>query len=330
MSLIRAKLVGDVVSGSTFAGIVTATGFVGNLTGDVTGNVTGNLAGVAATSGFANQAAFASFATNAGIASTAFAASVAYSMVAGPETDMTVGVITATAFSGNGADLSNLNADNLTSGRVATARLASGTANSSSYLRGDQTWAAVPSGGFSNMQVFTTPGTFTVPATTTKLKVTATGAGGPSIFSGGGCSGATGIAVFNVSPNAVIPVTVGGVSAPSFISPGTGGSSGFGGFVVAGGGSGSVGGSAAFPFGAGAYQATLALNGGSGNATTIPITGTTPGSASGAASYWGSAGLQSLSFFPSPVSQGSFGAGGGIGAGNQGYSPMPGVVVVEW
>jgi len=45
MSLIRAKLVGDVVSGSTFAGIVTATGFDGDLVGNVTGDVNGNVSG---------------------------------------------------------------------------------------------------------------------------------------------------------------------------------------------------------------------------------------------------------------------------------------------
>jgi hypothetical protein len=44
---------------------------------------------------------------------------------------------------GSGAGLTSLNAGNLGSGTVPTARLGSGTANSGSFLRGDQTWAAV-------------------------------------------------------------------------------------------------------------------------------------------------------------------------------------------
>lgn len=56
------------------------------------------------------------------------------------------GTLSATAFSGSGASLTALSASSLSSGTVATARLATGTANSSTYLRGDQTWAAVASG----------------------------------------------------------------------------------------------------------------------------------------------------------------------------------------
>jgi hypothetical protein len=43
----------------------------------------------------------------------------------------------------DGSAVTDLNASNLTTGTVDTARLGSGTASSTTYLRGDQTWATV-------------------------------------------------------------------------------------------------------------------------------------------------------------------------------------------
>jgi hypothetical protein len=57
------------------------------------------------------------------------------------------GAVTGTSFSGVGTALTALNASNLSTGTVATARLGSGTASSSTYLRGDGTWAAVSGSG---------------------------------------------------------------------------------------------------------------------------------------------------------------------------------------
>jgi len=64
----------------------------------------------------------------------------------GASGEFAAGAITGTSFSGNGSALTAINASSISSGTVATARLGSGTANSSTFLRGDQTYAVVSSG----------------------------------------------------------------------------------------------------------------------------------------------------------------------------------------
>ena len=60
------------------------------------------------------------------------------------------GLLTSTGFSGVGTSLTALNATNLGSGTVPTARLGSGTASSSNFLRGDGSWSSVSISSDSN------------------------------------------------------------------------------------------------------------------------------------------------------------------------------------
>ncbi len=152
---------------------------------------------------------------------------------------------------GNGSNLTNLNASNLSTGTVGTARLASGTANSTTYLRGDQTWATVTSLPGSQGQVFTSSGTFTVPSGITAVKVTVAGGGGgggssrsPTCgVSQGGYGGGGGLAIkwiTGLTPGGTVTVTVGagGAGGTPNNAGSTGGTSSFGAYCSATGGGG--------------------------------------------------------------------------------------------
>lgn len=195
-------------------------------------------------------------------------------------------------------------------------------------------WTTAAAGGFSNMQVFASPGTFTTPATTTKIKVTVVGGGGtggngnpgsPVNSGGGGGGGGGAIYVGPVSASTGYAITVGGAGGTSSfgaLASATGGATGSNaaapGLGVAGqGGAGSAG--------------TLLLKGSSGN------NGMTVGvgfGGIGGTSIFGGGG-RGASPFPSVAEAGgNYGGGGAGGAGAgpnaTGGAGAGGVVIVEY
>ena len=110
--------------------------------GDITAvSISGN--GVALTAINASNIATGTIANARTTAATANGASTI--VLRGSSGEFAAGTITGT-FSGDGSAVSAINASNISSGTVGTARLASGTANSSTYLRGDQTWSTISAG----------------------------------------------------------------------------------------------------------------------------------------------------------------------------------------
>ena len=199
--------------------------------------------------------------------------------------------------------------------------------------------------GFSQLQSFTSSGTFTVPIGVTRLRATVIGAGGSggthaNLPGGGGGSGATGIRILSgLTPGSQVTVTVGAAgTAPSggATGPGgNGGSSSFGAYVSATGGFGGGGGAVSTTTGGGgggtAVGGDLNFAGTCGTDSTIQAA--KGGDGGGAGSGRGTTG-----YLTGLTAQGYGGGGGGGGAssttgtgsGAPGGNGGPGLVIVEY
>lgn len=177
--------------------------------------------------------------------------------------------------------------------------------------------------GFSNMQVFTSSGTFTVPAGVTKVKVTVVGGGGGgSSYGGYGGAGGGGTAIRIISgltPGGTVSVTVGGGGAggnTAGSAGATGGTSSFGAFCSATGGAGQLGGNG---------QNGL---GGIGSGGDLNFAGSAGAGSTGGSSFMGGGGT-----YLTGRAGRAYGGGGGGGDGESdagGGAGAAGVVVVEY
>jgi hypothetical protein len=220
----------------------------------------------------------------------------------------------------------------LAAGTTATGALQNiGTGTSGQILKSNgpgvlPSFQAASAGGFSNMQVFTSPGTFTTPATVTQIKVTVVGGGGPGGaglpsaqgMGGGGGGGGTAIYVGPVTASTPYAVTVGAAASTSSfgsLASATGGSAGGGGASPGGGGAGSAG--------------TLQFVGSPGSYTT-----NAPSSrgGTGGPSFLGAGGVGTTAPNTSGNTGQNYGGGGGGSGANSPATPAgaSGVVVVEY
>lgn len=88
---------------------------------------------------------------------------------------------------GNVANVDTTNASNISSGALGTARMGSGTANSSTFLRGDGSWQTISAGA----DFYTTNGTLTSARTVTMAGFGLTFTGGQTTIKGSGTTSAT-------------------------------------------------------------------------------------------------------------------------------------------
>lgn len=246
-------------------------------------------------------------------------------------------------------------ADSIASNVTFTLPAADGTSGQVIQTNGSGTLSfATPAGGFSAMQIFTSSGTFTIPAGKTTVKVTVVGAGGGAdgyTNIGGRVAGsAGGNSSIQSGTETITTVTANGGSAPTNIAGGAaGGTASNGDINIKGGGGGAAatdstwgssgnGGSSTLGGGARSLSGTNAAGenggnygGGGGGAPNLSY-GTPPPSTGG-----GGGGGTAIKYLTSltpgntiSVTVGSGGAGGTSGAQNGGGAGAGGVVIFEY
>jgi hypothetical protein len=203
------------------------------------------------------------------------------------------------------------------------AEVVTGNVTAASFIGSGASLTGI-AGGFSNMQVFTSPGTFTTPSSTTKIKVTVVGGGGggsvpttPGALRATG-SGGGGAAIYvgpvTASTPYAVTVGAGGVAGTTGNAGGTGNTSSFAALASATGGAGGPVTTAASAFGGA---------GGAGSAGTLQITGD-----SGFASQPTLNGIGGGSILAGIANSTASQYGGGAGA--NGGAGGVGVVIVEY
>lgn len=241
-----------------------------------------------------------------------------------PTVNLATGVTGTLPVANGGTGATSLTANNVLLGNGTSAVQVVAPSTSGNVLTSNgTTWtsAAPAAGGFSNLTVFTSSGTWSVPAGVTKCKVTVTGGGAGGSDYGGG-SGATGIRIYNLSGGSAT-VTVGAAGAAG--SNGGNSSFAYSGTTVTGGGG------LNSPFGApaAATNGNINISGGMGQMRCAQ-SGTNSGGVGGA-SYWGGGG-SSQGNFNGGMPGVAFGSGGGGGGSNNntGADGAPGIVVIEF
>ena len=125
----------------------------------------------------------------------------------------------------SGVNLTALNAANLGSGTAPTARLGSGSASSSTFLRGDSSWVALASSALDpTTQVFTSgSGTYTTPDNCATIRIRLVGGGGGAGAAATNAGAAGGNTTFAAS---TMQGTGGGAGNHGASTGGTGGTGG--------------------------------------------------------------------------------------------------------